>query len=91
MCGLRDIPSQRQLIEFEGLESIEDLAFDNDSELDTIAVCNSKRSAEATWVQMGLACTTNKAVKFWISKKLRDNAACDLMELTEPLIAALMW
>ena len=48
VCGLRDIPSQRQLIEFEGLESIEDLAFDNDSELDTIAVCNSKRSAEAT-------------------------------------------
>jgi hypothetical protein len=37
VCGLRDIPSQTQLMEFEGLEIIEDLAHYTDSELDTMA------------------------------------------------------
>ncbi len=37
VCGLRDIPSQTRLIEFEGLENIEDLAHYTDSELDTMA------------------------------------------------------
>ena len=41
---------------------------------------------------MGSACTKKlKAVQFWISKKLRENAACDFIELTEPLIAELIW
>jgi hypothetical protein len=40
---------------------------------------------------MGLARTKKlKAVKFWISKKTRENAACDLTKLTEPLIAELI-
>ena len=92
VCGLRDIPSQTQLMEFEGLEIIEDLAHYTDSELDTMAVRYSKRSPAATRVQMGLAHTKKlKAVQFWISKKLRENAACDFIELTEPLIAELIW
>ena len=91
VCGLRDIPSQTRLIEYEGLENIEDLAHYTDSELDTMADRNSKRSPTPTRVQMGLARTKKlKAVKVWISKKLRENAACDLMELTEPLIAKLI-
>ena len=91
MCGLRDIPSQTRLITFEGLEDIEDLAHYTDSELDTMADRNSKRSPVPTRVQMGLARTKKlKAVKFWISKKIRENAACDLTELTEPLIAELI-
>jgi hypothetical protein len=52
---------------------------------------NSKRSPAAARVQMGLARTKKlKAVKFWISKKLRENAACDLTELNEHLIAELI-
>jgi len=91
MCGLRDIPSQTQLITFEGLEDIEDLAHYTDSELDTMADRNSKRSPVPTRVQMGFARTKKlKAVKFWISKKIRENAACDLTKLTKPLIAELI-
>lgn len=91
VCGLRDIPSQTRLIDFEGLENIEDLAHYTDGELDTMADRNSKRSPAATRIQMGLARTKKlKAVKFWISKKLRENAACDLTELNEHLIAELI-
>ena len=91
VCGLRDVPSQMQLIEFEGLENIEDLAHYTDGELDMMTDHNSKHSLAATRVQMGLSRTKKlKAVKFWISKKLRENAACDLTELTEPLIAELI-
>jgi hypothetical protein len=91
VCGLRDIPSQTRLIEFEGLEEIEELANYTDAELDTIADRNSKRSPAATRVQMGLARTKKlKAVKFWINKKLRENAACDLTELTDALIGELI-
>ena len=91
VCGLRDIPSQTRLIEYEGLENIEDLANYTDMELDTMADRNSKRSPVQTRVQMGLARTKRlKAVKFWINKKIRENAACDLTELTEAFIAELI-
>jgi hypothetical protein len=91
VCGLRDIPSQTRLIEFEGLEEIEELANYTDAELDTMADRNSKRSPAATRVQMDLARTKKlKAVKFWINKKLRENAPCDLTELTDALIGELI-
>ena len=91
MCGLRDIPSQTRLIDHEGLENIEELANYTDTELDTMADRNSKRSPAPTRVQMGLARTKKlKAVKFWISKKLRENAPCDLTELTDALIGELI-
>ena len=44
VCGLRDIPSQMRLIEFEGIENVEDLANYTDTELDTMADRNAKRS-----------------------------------------------
>ena len=91
VCGLRDIPAQTRLIEFEGLESIDELANYTDSELDTMADRNSKRSPPNTRVQMGLARTKKlKAVKFWITKKLRENAPCDLTELNEAFIGELI-
>ena len=91
MCGLRDIPSQTRLIDHEGLENIEELANYTDAELDTMADRNSKRSPAPTRVQMGLARTKKlKAVKFWITKKLRENVPCDLTELTEALIGELI-
>lgn len=66
MFKLRDIPSQMQPIKFDGLEDIKDLAHYTES---------------GVW--MGLAPSTKlKAVKFWISKKICKNAACDLTELS---------
>ena len=91
VCGLRDIPSQTRLIEYEGLETVEELANYTDNELDTMADRNSKRSPANTRVLMGLACTKKlKAVKFWINKKLREDAPCDLMELNDAKIAQLI-
>ena len=48
MCGLRDIPSQTRLIEYEGLDDISDLANYTDSELDAMADRNSKHSPTPT-------------------------------------------
>jgi hypothetical protein len=91
MCGLRDIPSQTRLIEYEGLEDISELANYTDGELDAMADRNSKRSPTPTRVQMGLARTKKlKAIKFWITKKLRENAPCDLVELNEAFIGDLI-
>ena len=58
VCGLRDIPSQTRLIEYEeGLENIEELANYTDRELDTMADRNSKRTPQNTRIQLGLART----------------------------------
>ncbi|KAI2494562.1 hypothetical protein MHU86_19977 [Fragilaria crotonensis] len=52
---------------------------------------NSKRSPAATRVLMGLARTKKlKAVKFWVNKKLREDAPCDLTELNDAKIAQLI-
>ena len=57
MCGLRDLPSQTRLIEFEGIENVQDLANYTDAQIDTMADRNSKRTPVGTRVQMGLART----------------------------------
>ena len=72
-AGLRDIPSQTQLIQYEGLETVEELVNYRDSKLDSMADCNSKRSPADTRVLIGLACTKKlKAIKFWVNTKLQD-------------------
>jgi hypothetical protein len=91
VCGLRDIPSQTRLIEYEGLETIEELANYTDSELDAMADRNSKRTPQNTRIQLGLARTKKlKAVKYWITKKLREDSPCDLVELNDAFIAGLI-
>ena len=91
VCGLRDIPSQTRIIEFEGLESVEELANYTDAELDTMADRNSKRTPAPLRVQMGLSRTKKlKAVKFWVNKKLRENSPLDLVELNDDMIAKLI-
>ncbi|KAI2507704.1 hypothetical protein MHU86_6703 [Fragilaria crotonensis] len=91
VCGLRDIPSQTRLIEFEGLESVEELANYTDAELDTMADRNSKRTPAPLRVQMGLSRTKKlKAVKFWVNKKLRENSPLDFVELNDEMIAKLI-
>jgi hypothetical protein len=91
VCGLRDIPSQTRLIEFEGIENVEDLANYTDSEIDAMADRNSKRTPTAMRVQMGLQRTkTLKAITHWVRKKNREGAFCDLQELNQPLIAELI-
>ena len=91
VCGLRDIPSQTRLIEFEGLESVEELANYTDAELDTMADRNSKRTPAPLRVQMGLSRTKKlKAVKFWVNKKLRENSPLDLVELNDEMMVKLI-
>ena len=41
VCGLRDIPSQTRLIEFEGIDEVEDLANYTTTEIDQMADRNS--------------------------------------------------
>ena len=91
MCGLRDIPSQTRLIEYEGIENVTDLANYTDAEIDTMADRNSKRTPNATRVQMGLARTKAlKAITHWVRKKLREGVDCDLRELNQALIGDLI-
>ena len=91
VCGLRDLPSQTRLIEFEGLETVQELANCTDDELDTMADRNSKRSPAPTRVQMGLARTKKlKAVRFWVVKKLRENSPLDLSELDDAAVSRLI-
>ena len=54
VCGLRNIPSQTRLIEFEGINKVDDLANYTDMEIDQMAYRNSKRSPAAQHVQFGL-------------------------------------
>jgi hypothetical protein len=91
VCGLRDIPSQTRLIEFEGIESVKDLANYTDSELENMADRNSKRTPVASHVQMGLQRTkTLKAITHWVCKRIREGAECDLCILNQNLIAELI-
>jgi hypothetical protein len=61
VCGMRDIPSQTRLVDFEGIETVEALANYQDSEIDAMADRNSKCTPAATSVQMGLQRTKNLA------------------------------
>ena len=91
VCGLRDIPSQTRLIEFEGIESVEDLANYTDSELENMADRNSTRTPVASRVQMGLQRTkTLKAITHWVRKRICEGAECDLCLLNQNLIAELI-
>jgi hypothetical protein len=91
VCGLRELPAQTRLIEFEGIETVEDLANYTDAELDAMADHNAKRTPANLRVNMGLARTKSlKAVTHWVRKKIREGSACDLSELTPPVIAALI-
>ena len=53
LCGIRDIPSQTRLIEYEGIELVESLADYDDQEIDKMADRNSKRTPAATRIQFG--------------------------------------
>ena len=91
VCGLRELPAQTRLIEFEGIETVEDLANYTDAKLDAMADRNAKRTPANLRVNMGLARTKSlKAVTHWVCKKIREGSACDLRELTPPVIAALI-
>ena len=91
VCGLRELPAQTRLIEFEGIETVEDLANYTDAELDAMADRNSKRSPVNQRVNMGLARTKSlKAITHWVRKKIREGSPCELRELTPQLIAELI-
>jgi hypothetical protein len=54
VCGLRDLPSQMQIIEFEGIDKIDNLANFTDAEIDQMGDRNSKQSPQSQCVQFGL-------------------------------------
>ena len=88
VCGLRDIPSQTRLIEFEGIDEVNDLANYTDSEIDQMADRNAKRNPAAQRVQFGLKRTKYlKAVCHWVRKNAREGTNCDVRELTPLLIS----
>lgn len=91
VCGLRDIPSQTRLIEFEGIDDVDDLANYTDTEIDQMADRNSKRSPAAQRVQFGLKRTKYlKAVCHWVRRNAREGLTSDVRELTPILIADLI-
>jgi hypothetical protein len=91
ICGLRDIPSQTRLIEFEGIDEVEDLANYTNTEIDQMADRNSKRTPVAQRVQFGLKRTKYlKAVCHWVRKNLREGIHCDVRDLDVPLIGDLI-
>ena len=91
ICGLRDVPSQTRLIEFEGIDDVDDLAKYTDAELDQMADRNSKRNPANQRVQFGLKRTKYlKAVCFWVCKNVRKGLACNVRELTLALITNLI-
>ena len=91
LCGIRDIPSQTRLIEYEGIELVESLADYDDQEIDKMADRNSKRTPAATRIQFGMARTkVLKAILHWVRKKNREGAECDLRELNPGVITELI-
>lgn len=91
VCGVKDIPAQTRLIEYEGIESVDHLANYSDAEIEAMADRNSKRTPTNTRIQFGMARTkTLKAITHWVHKKSREGATCDLRELTPELIAELI-
>ena len=91
VCGLRDLPSQTRLIEFEGIDEVEDLANYTDSEIDQMADRNSKRTPVGQRVQFGLKRTKYlKAICHWVRKNVREGMPCNVLELTPALISELI-
>ena len=91
VCGLRDIPSQSRLIEFEGIDEVGDLANYTDTEIDQMADRNSKRSPQNQRVQFGLKRTKYlKAVCHWVRKNVREGVPCDVRQLSTALISELI-
>ncbi len=48
VCGIRDIQAQTQLIEFEGIEEVDQLAIYDDKEIENMADRNSNRTPANT-------------------------------------------
>jgi len=91
VCGIRDLQAQTRLIEYEGIEDVEQLAIYDDKEIDAMADRNSKRTPANTRIQFGLARTkTLKAIVHWVRKKSREGVNCDLRELTPVFINELI-
>jgi hypothetical protein len=91
MCGIRDTQSQTRLIEYEGIEEVDQLAIYDDKEIESMADRNAKRTPANTRIQFGLARTKAlKAIVHWVRKKSREGVNCDLRELTPAFISELI-
>ncbi len=91
MCGVRDIQAQTRLIEYEGIEEVDQLAIYDDKDIEAMADRIPKRTPATTRIQFGMARTkTMKAIAHWVRKKSRKGITCDLRELTPAFIAKLI-
>ena len=94
VCGLRDLPLQMRLIEFEGINEVHDLAKITDAEIDQMVDRNAKRNPavqRGVVVHFGLKGTKSlKAVCHWVRKNACEGTACDVRELTPLLISKLI-
>jgi hypothetical protein len=83
-----------RLIEFEGIEFVEDLANYTDVELDGMVDRISKRTPANAHLQMGLArmkaLKALKAITHWVRKKFQEGVTCTLHELMSQWIAELI-
>ena len=70
MCGIRDIQAQTRLIEYEGIEEVDQLAIYDNKDIESMAGRNSKRTPANTCIQFGMARTKAvKAIVHWVCKK----------------------
>jgi hypothetical protein len=91
ICGLRDIPSQTRLIEFEGIDTVDNLANYMVTKIEQMADRNAKCSSANQWVQFGLKRTKYlKAVCHWVCRNVRKGIPCNVRNLTPALIADLI-
>lgn len=91
VCGIRDLQAQTRLINYEGIEDVEQLAIYDDKEIDAMADIDSKRTPANTQIQFGQARTkTLKAIVHWVRKKSREGVICNLRELTPAFITELI-
>ncbi len=79
------------MIEYEGIEEVDQLAIYDNKEIESMAYCISKRTPANTRIKLGMARTKAlKAIANWIRKKSCEGVDCDLRELTPEFITGLI-
>lgn len=82
VCGFTEIAAQTRLIEFQGIDEVDDLANYTDREINQMADRNAKQNPANQRVQFGLKRTKYlKAVCHWVRKNVREGVPCDVREL----------
>ena len=79
------------MIEYEGIEEVDQLAIYDNKEIESMAYCISKRTPANTRIKLGMARTKAlEEIAHWVRKKSRKRVACDLHEVTPEFITELI-